>query len=976
MFVDHIGQNNPELCPHRSGQPPCSLATTGWLPKGQVTLQWRVLSSGRLTGTTKITCNKRQVALRKAAHSDVESGYSLCSSDSEDQVATIHNGLDRCAALLKDILQNESERIETVHQKPRKASNVKMTSRPRLNKVNGSKKRGAKTPTLSTHVHKEIVPVSNRKPASVTKTVVEKDRNLVSAEQPFVQPVPAPFTQCSPVTHQKLCEHVQTQMSLLNIQPPQIATGIPEVPLCTIPENGCQPVAAFNCRLPTSTPALSPQHTADLSVVQPVVSMDNCSQRASQMGPILAPAAFSASTSVAKVQPVPTCSALPHVLQTTLDNPTRRTVPAAPGNREAVSDQGSQDQQLKETDLIRCIQAHLALLQAHEEENKCGKANEKCQAVDPIQAQSLNSQEEAAEEHSKDILSKEEGMDGVDMAPVRETSCQTSFDKAALTSQQRGLQETAKKMKTVKYFLRELKALLTDHDNSETLRLLGEVEDCISLLPAAVDSSNAQAEIALILQPLRSENAQLRRQLRILNQQLKEKKRAEKECDLDGDVEFLSLQSLNRTLQSQLNESVKSTELLQNKNEELIKTLESQREEERRLTRIIHEREQELLEKKRQNDIESTKLKLEADEMLAHMKSFQYKLEAAEKENRILGITLRQRDAEVNRLRELTRALQGSMSKLLSDLTMDTKPKLGKSLSKALLEIHEKQLQPDTYPLSASIMSYLQNVETDPVQVNAEPLSKGETKEADQMDDQAAERSPQKSPPGAQVVLAPTNTFTCLKADMETASDLSTLVGEDKLDETIYIPLTSSPSKRLAAAPERCGMSLREPKNLDPDFGLADSKWSSRSGVPGKAKVLDKFSSSCTLKKAVENKSENMGRTAKLEGKRPQTQPREITNGAAKEILDNPGRRQPDKFFYTPISHCKENVQKKGLGISAPDSSFSTFDCLSKKSEWTISSFSTFTSQDEEDFKNGLAALDANIARLQKTLQNNLSSYG
>ncbi|KAL8183170.1 UNVERIFIED_CONTAM: hypothetical protein K2H54_021373 [Gekko kuhli] len=959
----------------------------------------KVLSSGRLTGTARTTCSKRQVALRKAAHSDVESGYSLCSTDSEDQVATIHNGLDRCAALLKDILQNESERTETVHQKPRKTSNVKTTSRPLLNKVNGSKKRGAKHPTLSTRVHKEIVPVSNRKPASVTKTVVEKDRTL------------------------KLCEHVQTQMSLLDIQSPQISPDIPEVPLCTIPENGCQPVAAFNCRLPTSTPALSPQHAANLSAMQSGVSTDNCSQCAPQMGPVLASAGFSASASVAKVQPVPTCSALPHVLQTALNNPTRPTVLPAPGSREAVSDQGSQDQQIKEADLIRCIQAHLALLQAREKENQCRKANEKCQAVDPIQAKSLNSQEDTAEEHSKDTRSKEEGMDGVDTAPVRDTSCQTSFDKAALNSQQRSSQETAKKMKTVKCFLRELKALLTDHDNSETLRLLGEVEDCISLLPAAVDSSNAQAEIALALQPLRSENAQLRRfwfgvfwqyykvervlsgrtslplvlgwfgifgsttglrefslvellcpwQLRILNQQLKEKKRAEKECNLDGDIEFISLQSLNRTLQSQLNESVKSIESLQNKNEELIKILESQREEERRLTRIIHEREQELLEKKQQNDIELTKLKMEADEMLANTKSFQYKLEAAEKENRILGITLRQRDAEVNRLRELTRALQGSMSKLLSDLTVDTKPKPGKSLSKALLEIHEKQLQTDTYPLSASIMSYLQNVETDPVQVNMEPLSKGETKEADQMDDRAAERPPRKSPPGAQAVLAPANTFTCLKADMETASDLSTLVGGDKLDETIYIPLTSSPSKRLAAAPERCGMSLQDPKNLDPDFGLADSKWAGRSGVLGKAKVFNKFSGSCTLKKSVENKSENMERTVKLEGKRPQTQPKEITNGAAKEILDNPGRLQPDKFFYTPISNCKGNVWKKGIGISAPDSSFSTFDCFSKKSEWTISSFSTFTSQDEEDFKNGLAALDANIARLQKTLQNNLT---
>ncbi|XP_077176545.1 coiled-coil domain-containing protein 14 isoform X2 [Paroedura picta] len=856
---------------------------------------------------------------------------------------------------------------------PGKASSVKTTSRPLLNKVNGSRKRGAKKTTISTHVHKEIVPVTSRRTALVSKTTVEKDRTPVSTEQqPLVQPVPAPLTQRSPVIHQKLCEHVQTQMSLLNIQSPQISTDIPEVPLSTIRENGCQPVAAFNCRLPTSTPALSPQHAANPSTVQSGVSMDNCSQSVPQMGPLLAPAGFSASTSVSKVQPVPTCSAVPRILPTALNDPTRPTILAALGNREAMSDQGSQDQQLKETDLIRCIQTHLALLQAREKENKCGKAGEKCQAVEPLQAQSSNPQEETAEEHSKNTLSKEEGMDGVDMAPVRDTSCQTSFDKAVLKPQQRSLQETVKKMRTVKYFLKELKALLTDHDDSEILRLLGEVEDCISLLPAAVDSSNVQAEVALALQPLRSENAHLRRQLRILNQQLKEQKRAEKECNLDDNMELISLQSLNRTLQSQLNEYVKSIESLQNKNEELFKVLESQREEEKRLTRIIHEREQELLEKKQQNDIESTKHKMEADEMLANMKSLQYKVDAAEKENRILGITLRQRDAELNRLHELTRAMQGSMSKLLSDLTVDSKPKPGKSLSKALLEIHEKQLQPDVYPLSASIMNYLHNVETDPVQVNTEPHSKAEMKEADQMDDRAAECSPQKPSPVAQAVLTPTNAFTFLKPDMEANSDLGTVVG-DKLDETIYVPLTSSPSKRLVVAAERCGMFLQDPKNFDPDLGLADSEWSSRFGVLGEAKVFDKFSGSCTLKKTVENKSENMGMTAKLEGKRPQPQPKEITNGAAKEILDNSGRLRPDKFFYAPISHCKGNVQKKGIGISAPDSSFSTFDYLSKKSEWTISSFSTFTSKDEEDFKNGLAALDANIARLQKTLQNNLT---
>lgn len=47
--------------------------------------------------------------------------------------------------------------------------------------------------------------------------------------------------------------------------------------------------------------------------------------------------------------------------------------------------------------------------------------------------------------------------------------------------------------------------------DSEAVRLISEVEHSISLLPLMVGSTNIQAEIALAVQPLRSENAQLRR---------------------------------------------------------------------------------------------------------------------------------------------------------------------------------------------------------------------------------------------------------------------------------------------------------------------------------------------------------------------------------------------------------------------------------------------------------------------------------
>lgn len=48
-------------------------------------------------------------------------------------------------------------------------------------------------------------------------------------------------------------------------------------------------------------------------------------------------------------------------------------------------------------------------------------------------------------------------------------------------------------------------------DDGEAQRLITELEHSVSLLPAVVGSANVHAEIALALQPLRSENAQLRR---------------------------------------------------------------------------------------------------------------------------------------------------------------------------------------------------------------------------------------------------------------------------------------------------------------------------------------------------------------------------------------------------------------------------------------------------------------------------------
>uniref|UniRef100_A0A8C8B5K5 Coiled-coil domain containing 14 n=1 Tax=Otus sunia TaxID=257818 RepID=A0A8C8B5K5_9STRI len=936
----------------------------------------KVQSSGRITGTAKLTNGRKQFSLRKGCHSDVESGYSLYSTDSDDQVDAIHNGLDRCAALLKNILQNEAAGRETIHKQPGKTTSVKITSKPLLTKGNISKKKGLKKNITHAHIRKEIVPISNRKLASSATPSTEKELPS-SAQNQMVQPIHVPCSQHSPVMHQKLCEHVQTQMSLITGQPPQNSNEIPTATPFPASNHGCQNATACNYRLPTSTAALSLQHSADPLSTQSDVPVERGNECVPELGaPVVCPVVSAAPNTAAQVQSATALSSVIPCIASGASNSS--AVPTFIPSSSGTEMTPSHEQQIKEADLIRCIQAHLALLQSHEMMN--GRTEQKCHYHCPANHNaSSNKEGDSSEEHSEDRVSEEDELKVLDVAPVRDTSCKTSFVKKVLKSRKASPDETAHKVKTVKYLLGELRALITDQDDSEMLRLMSEIEDCVALLPAVVGSTNIQAEIALALQPLRSENAQLRRRLRILNQQLGERERCEKTSGQSCNYEVVSLQSLNMMLQSQLKESLKGLESLQAKNEELLKIIESQKGENKHLAKDIQDKEQELLENKQHYDIHSTKLKIEVEEALANVKSLQFKLEASEKENKILSITLRQRDGEVNRLRELTRTLQGSMAKLLSDLTVDNiRPKPENGLSKSLLEDHEKQMQSDPFPGSTSVMTYLEKLEMDHILTDTELQFSNKSGELEMRsiayEKFAGEGSKLNSTFSGEGTSAPRILLTSLKQDAETVSDSGTLLDDqNKLDETVYIPLTGNASKKQQPTSERTGVlpqSRGVCKMLDYHCELSNSVQQNGCQISKDPTILDKLSPGYSVKKAMENTLEVTGDEVKPEGDKVQKRPKGTPSAAAKDFIDKPDQPQPGTYPRVLMPFPKEISQKKGSEIA--DFSSILFDDLSGKSEWSASSFSTFTSRDEEDFKNSLAALDANIAKLQRTLQNSI----
>lgn len=522
--------------------------------------------------------------------------------------------------------------------------------------------------------------------------------------------------------------------------------------------------------------------------------------------------------------------------------------------------------------------------------------------------------------------------------------------------QAENMSQTAEKVRIAKCLLGELKALIAEQEDSEVQRLVTEIEACISGLLAVSGHINVEVEIALALQPLRRENTQLRRQLRILNQRLREQK---KTAETPGNLESFSLESLNVSLQNQLQESLKSQESLQSKNEELLKVIEDQSQENKRFATLFKDKEQALLHNKQQFDIEMTRVKLELEEALANEKNSRFKLQTAEKENQILGITLRQRNAEVARLRELTRTLQSSMTKLLSDLSMDTaRCKMGNSLTRSLLNVYDQQLEQDPAPPHTSIMSYLSKLETDHSFIHSELLNDEEATESDSLCENAL---PSQGPPHSDARAvdggsAPGTGSAALVEDSAMDCETITVVEDGcDVDSTIYLPFARSTSKKHSPLSKRL--------SPQPKVSVAAAQL-----VSGSACASKRESKPCAPAVS-SSRNEAEDAPGNLSGAYD-TDDVQLLRKIKEAIGKIPAAAELPKeqaIHCGPPAQHSPGVPVKGSMVA--DSSFLHSDLMS---DWSISSFSTFTSRDEQDFRNGLAALDANIARLQKSLKTGL----
>ncbi|XP_014445660.1 coiled-coil domain-containing protein 14 isoform X3 [Tupaia chinensis] len=849
----------------------------------------QVVSSGRHAGPVKITNGKKRTQLRKISRFNVDSGHPI-HSDSESQTGT-EQGLDGCVSLLRDILRNEdSVSSDNKKQIPNEASA-------------GNK----------------------RETSDIAQNWSLQDH----------------YRMYSPIIYQALCEHVQTQMSLMNnLASKNNPNGIPSVSCHSVSGSESQATVQSNYGCCTSTPVWSPQWPSCPPVIHSEVHTDYDNQFASQ-GKTISVNCTDVLRNSSNTSSGVSCS-----LPKTEKSAVSAFQQLGPANG-ILPQQGV----AKEADLIKYFQTYMSLFQCHGKETHLDSQTH--QSPTRSQPAFLAADEgKCTREQIGDATSEGKNLN----VHMRDTKIVKDIQKA------KNVKQTAEKVRTMKYLLGELKALVAEQEDSEIQRLVTEVEACITMLPAVSGNTDIQVEIALAMQPLRSENAQLRRQLRILSQQLREQEKTHKASgSLESNLELFSLQSLNMSLQNQLQESLKSQELLQSKNEELLKVIENQKDENKKFTSIFKDKDQTILEHKQQFDIEITRVKIELEEALVNVKNSQFKLETAEKENQILGITLRQRDAEVTRLRELTRTLQNSMAKLLADLSVDSaRCKHGNNLTKSLLNIYDKQLQHDPAPAHTSIMSYLNKLETNHSFTHSEPLSAIKNEETTEPDRPYENTLPSKDPQysNTRVVeeIAPPGMISTLSKQCsdEENEGMTLIEGEYNLDNTIYIPFArriakkKSPlSKRVFPEPQISVVSTQQVSNSDL--------------VSEKEKLCAPVVSS--FKKEAEDVPEKLFRTADMEDQQLLKQIKEAI-GKIPATTEDP---EEQATCHGPSVCHSKSIQMKGNTVC--DGSVLNSDLMS---DWSISSFSTFTSLDEQDFRNGLAALDANIARLQKSLKTGL----
>ncbi|XP_069108305.1 uncharacterized protein [Argopecten irradians] len=222
-------------------------------------------------------------------------------------------------------------------------------------------------------------------------------------------------------------------------------------------------------------------------------------------------------------------------------------------------------------------------------------------------------------------------------------------------------------MKRVRYLLGEMKECGKINKDVEIGRLAKEVEKSLDSIPQLSATFSLQAELDLALQPLRNENAQLRRKLRLANQNMRDHEQ-EKEKGTGVDFDVLHLQASNTGLQRQVKEEMEDKVKLAAEVANQHNEIQRMKVERNKLLAALSEKETDELKVKQECLMDAQKFRKEVETMNRQIEAIQLQQEASDQENHILQVSLQQRDAEIDRLQEMVQDMKSCVNELMEEL--------------------------------------------------------------------------------------------------------------------------------------------------------------------------------------------------------------------------------------------------------------------------------------------------------------------
>lgn len=307
----------------------------------------------------------------------------------------------------------------------------------------------------------------------------------------------------------------------------------------------------------------------------------------------------------------------------------------------------------------------------------------------------------AANSVMSENIEKEKEESSLQFMDEKKEACKRKFDNIQEQFKKKDDKSSpiAVQITTLNYLIKELRILLGEKVELEVDRLLYEIYNIVGLLPFAVQETNSSHGEDISIQHLKNENMELCRQVRatkdqLANVQLNTDNGREKNIYIDKLLNKLDAEETSKVkLTKEIKEVQKVTDALLQENKSILK--------------ILSDKDQKHTEEMQNLISEKSILSQDVHYRNSIIEELTLTVKSHEKERRIFEISLQQRDVEIERLNELNKDLQTSVSTLLTDINDERQ----KHEIKILSNLTKKTFQP-LLKLESNILENLSRMDS------------------------------------------------------------------------------------------------------------------------------------------------------------------------------------------------------------------------------------------------------------------------